>query len=52
MKMEQVSNHCYAVLNEKNRVCDANSGYEMHTEPFHTLVWNRHGRVATTRSSE
>jgi cyclase len=24
--MEQVSNHCYAVLNEKNRVCDANSG--------------------------
>lgn len=26
MKMEQVSNHCYAVLNEKNRVCDANSG--------------------------
>ncbi len=26
MKMEQVSNNCYAVLNEKNRVCDANSG--------------------------
>ncbi len=26
MKMEQVSNSCYAVLNEKNRVCDANSG--------------------------
>jgi len=26
MKMEQVSNHCYAALNEKNRVCDANSG--------------------------
>ena len=26
MKMEQVGDHCYAVLNEKNRVCDANSG--------------------------
>jgi glyoxylase-like metal-dependent hydrolase (beta-lactamase superfamily II) len=26
MNMEQVSNNCYAVLNEKNRVCDANSG--------------------------
>ena len=26
MKMEQVSNNCFAVLNEKNRVCDANSG--------------------------
>jgi len=27
MKMEQVSNRCYAALNEKNRVCDANSGF-------------------------
>ena len=26
MKMEQVSANCYAVLNEKNLVCDANSG--------------------------
>jgi cyclase len=26
MKMQQVSDHCYAVLIEKNRVCDANSG--------------------------
>ena len=26
MLMEQVSNNCFAVLNEKNRVCDANSG--------------------------
>jgi len=26
MEMQQVSNSCYAVLNEKNRVCDANSG--------------------------
>ena len=26
MKMEQISDNCYAVLNEKNRVCDANSG--------------------------
>ena len=26
MEMKQVSPHCYAVLNEKNRVCDANSG--------------------------
>ena len=25
MKLEQVSNSCYAILNEKNRVCDANS---------------------------
>jgi glyoxylase-like metal-dependent hydrolase (beta-lactamase superfamily II) len=24
--MQQVSDHCYAVLNEANRVCDANSG--------------------------
>jgi cyclase len=26
MKMEQVSENCFAVLNEKNLVCDANSG--------------------------
>jgi glyoxylase-like metal-dependent hydrolase (beta-lactamase superfamily II) len=26
MEIEQVSEHCFAVLNEKNRVCDANSG--------------------------
>jgi cyclase len=26
MKIKQVSNHCFAALNEKNRVCDANSG--------------------------
>lgn len=26
MEMQQVSDNCYAVLNEKNRVCDANSG--------------------------
>ena len=26
MNLEQVSDNCYAVLNEKNRVCDANSG--------------------------
>jgi cyclase len=26
MKMEQVSTNCFAVLNEKNLVCDANSG--------------------------
>lgn len=26
MKMQQVSPHCFAVLNEANRVCDANSG--------------------------
>lgn len=26
MKMKQVSEHCFAALNEKNRVCDANSG--------------------------
>ena len=26
MEMEQVSDNCFAVLNEKNRVCDANSG--------------------------
>ena len=26
MKMQQVSAHCYAVLNETNLVCDANSG--------------------------
>ncbi len=26
MEMHQVSNHCFAVINEKNRVCDANSG--------------------------
>jgi glyoxylase-like metal-dependent hydrolase (beta-lactamase superfamily II) len=26
MKLQQVSANCYAVLNEKNRVCDANSG--------------------------
>ena len=26
MEMKQVSDSCYAVLNEKNRVCDANSG--------------------------
>ena len=26
MKMQQVSDSCFAVVNEKNRVCDANSG--------------------------
>ena len=26
MELKQVSNNCFAVLNEKNRVCDANSG--------------------------
>jgi len=26
MKKEQVINSCFAVLNQKNRVCDANSG--------------------------
>ena len=26
MKLHQVSQNCYAVENEKNRVCDANSG--------------------------
>ena len=26
MKMKQVSDNCYAALNERNRVCDANSG--------------------------
>jgi cyclase len=26
MKLEQVSEHCFAVLNENNLVCDANSG--------------------------
>jgi hypothetical protein len=26
MKRQQVSDHCFAVLNEANLVCDANSG--------------------------
>jgi cyclase len=26
MQLEQVSDNCFAVLNEKNRVCDANAG--------------------------
>ena len=26
MEMKQVSDSCFAVLNEKNRLCDANSG--------------------------
>lgn len=26
MKLQQVSDNCFAALNEKNRVCDANSG--------------------------
>ena len=26
MEMKQVSSNCFAVLCEKNRVCDANSG--------------------------
>jgi hypothetical protein len=26
MKLQQVSPSCYAVVSEKNRVCDANSG--------------------------
>ena len=26
MKLQQVSDSCFAVLNERNRVCDANSG--------------------------
>lgn len=27
MNMQQVSDNCFAVMNEKNRVCDANSGF-------------------------
>ncbi|MGF1579494.1 MAG: MBL fold metallo-hydrolase [Gemmataceae bacterium] len=27
LKFQQVSPHCYAVLNEKNRLCDSNSGF-------------------------
>jgi glyoxylase-like metal-dependent hydrolase (beta-lactamase superfamily II) len=27
MELQQISDHCFAVLNEKNRVCDANSGF-------------------------
>lgn len=27
MRLQQVSKHCYAVINEKNRICDANSGF-------------------------
>ena len=27
MDMKQVSNNCFAVLCEKNRVCDANPGF-------------------------
>jgi cyclase len=26
MDMKQVSDNCFAVINEKNRICDANSG--------------------------
>ena len=26
MEMTQISDNCFAALNEKNRVCDANSG--------------------------
>jgi cyclase len=26
MNMQQVSEHCYVLLKEKNQVCDANSG--------------------------
>jgi cyclase len=26
MKLQQVSDNCFATLNERNRVCDANSG--------------------------
>ena len=26
MKMHRVNDHCFAVINEKNRICDANSG--------------------------
>ena len=39
MEMKQVSHNCFAVLNEKNRVCDANSG-----------LINRGGGVVMTRS--
>lgn len=27
MKLQQVSSSCYAILNQKNRLCDANSGF-------------------------
>ncbi|MGI9473611.1 MAG: MBL fold metallo-hydrolase, partial [Rubripirellula sp.] len=27
MKLQQISASCYAILNEKNRLCDANSGF-------------------------
>jgi hypothetical protein len=41
MKMQQVSNNCFAVLNEKNRVCDGNSG-----------LINRGGSVASDTQSD
>jgi glyoxylase-like metal-dependent hydrolase (beta-lactamase superfamily II) len=40
MKLQQVSESCFAVLCEKNRVCDANSG----------LVNCGHGLVIDTQS--
>jgi hypothetical protein len=30
MEMKQVSDNCFAVLNQKNRVCDANSRPAVH----------------------
>jgi hypothetical protein len=41
MKLQQVSENCFAVLNEKNHVCDANSGL---------INWGRGGAVIDAQS--
>ena len=39
MKMEQISSNCFAVLNEKNRACDANSGLVNLAHKLHYLIF-------------
>lgn len=44
MEMQQVSNSCYAVLNEKNRVCDASAAIRCRTSRERTGCGSASGR--------
>ncbi|WP_255321797.1 hypothetical protein [Francisella halioticida] len=42
MKLQKISNSCYAIINEKNRMCDANFG-------FINLGVNKHAKMPPFR---
>jgi len=38
VKLQQVSASCFAVVNEKNRVCDASSGHAKTFDAIHAVA--------------